>query len=134
MAGSKSDLAELEVLRLLTGQALATLSFPITPYLALFTVVPTDAAGSGTEVSGSSYARVSAAGKFATPAAGSVATNANVDFPTVTGSGYTVVGVACFDASSGGNMVWWYDVGSTVIAVGSFARIVSGTGTVISEA
>lgn len=134
MAGSKSDLAELEVLRLLTGQALATLSFPITPYLALFTVVPTDAAGSGTEVSGSSYARQSAAGKFGSPSGGSLTLSTAVDFPTVTSASYTVVGVACFDAVTSGNMLWWYDVSSTTINVGSFARIPASTGITITEA
>jgi hypothetical protein len=133
VAGSKTDLLENEVLRLMTGQSLATLSFPVTPYLALFTVVPTDAAG-GTEVTGSSYARQSAAGKFGSPSGGSLTLSTAVDFPTVTSSSYTVVGVACFDAVSSGNMLWWYDVSSTTINVGSFARIPASTGITITEA
>ena len=133
MAGSKTDLLENERMRLMTGQTLATLSFPITPWLALFSVVPTDAAG-GTEIVTSGQSRVNASGKFAAPSGGSIVTSAAIDFPTVTGSGITIVGVACFDASTSGNMVWWYDVASTPISVGQFARIVSGTGITITEA
>lgn len=131
MAGSKTDVGEIEVLKMMTGQALA-ITLPITPYIALFTVAPTDAGG-GTEVSGSGYSRQSSAGKWAAPAAGATALNANVDFPTVTGSSYTVVAIACLDASSGGNMLWWADAGSVLVAVGNFYRLPATTGITFTE-
>ena len=134
MAGSKSDLVELEVLRILTGQALATLSLPITPWIALFSVVPDDTAGGGTEITGSGQSRQNASGKFATPAAGAVALNAAIDFPTVTGSSITVVGIACYDASTAGNRLWWADVTSQTVNVGNFYRLPASTGISITEA
>ncbi len=134
MAGSKSDLVELEVLRILTGQALATLSLPITPWIALFSVVPDDTSGGGTEITGSGQSRQNASGKFGTPSAGSVALSAAVDFPTVTGSSITVVGIACYDASTSGNRLWWADVTSQTVNVGNFYRLPASTGITITEA
>src|SRR5437763_17011369 len=82
MAGSKSDAYEIDVLKATTGQA--TTLITTTPlaavWVALFTVAPTDSAG-GTEVpAANGYARVDSKGKWAVPAAGSVATNAIVTF------------------------------------------------------
>ena len=54
---------------------------PATVYVALFTTDPTDA-GSGTEVSGGSYARTSVT--FAAPSNGASASNADCTFPTCT--------------------------------------------------
>jgi hypothetical protein len=59
--GSKSDLLEVEHLKLVTGQTpsgIYTLTAPLTPYLALFTAMPSDTGG-GTEVTAAgAYARV----------------------------------------------------------------------------
>lgn len=105
--GSKSDVYEVDVLKATTGQATTILTTtPITPWIALFTTAPTDSTG-GTEVTGGSYARVSSAGKWATPSAGSVATNAAVTFPTASASWGTVTSFAVMTASSGGSILMW---------------------------
>lgn len=105
--GSKSDAYEIDVLKAGTGQATSILSTtPITPYIALFTVAPTDSSA-GTEVSGGSYTRQSSAGKWATPSGGSVSTNAAITYPTATADWGTVVAFGIMDASSGGNMLYW---------------------------
>ncbi len=56
---------------------------PTTVYVALFTSDPTDA-GSGTECSGTSYARQSAT--FAAPSNGASSTSADINFPQAGGS------------------------------------------------
>ena len=92
MAGSLADGAEIEVLKLLTGQAtsgtgtLAAFTGVTLPnvYVALFTVSPSDST-LGTEATGGNYARVDSKTKWATPASGSVSTNAIVAFATFNG-------------------------------------------------
>lgn len=111
--GSKSDVYEVDILKATTGQATSILTTtPITPYVALYTVAPTDSSG-GTECSGGSYARVAANGKFGTPSAGSVANNAVITFPTATASWGTVVAFAILTASSGGSMLMWGALGTS---------------------
>jgi len=116
--GSKSDVYEVDVLKAVTGQATTILTTtPITPWIALFTTAPTDSTG-GTEVTGGSYARTTSAAKWATPAAGSVATNAAVTFPTASASWGTVTSFAVMTASSGGSILMWGTL-TTSKAVGS---------------
>ena len=110
MAGSFTDGMEVEVLKMITGQATSIITTtPITPYVALTTTTPTDSAA-GTEVSGNNYARISSASKWATPSAGSVANNATITFATPSGSWGTVVAMGVFDASSSGNLLAWADL------------------------
>ena len=108
MAGSKSDYLELEQLKHSTGQA-NDLGTANTPWLALFTVAPTDSAP-GTEVTGGSYARHDSSGKWAAPAAGSVSTNAECSFITATAAWGVVLAAAVMDAASGGNILYWFDL------------------------
>ncbi len=92
-----------------------TLTPPATVYLALFTTDPTDD-GSGTEVSGGSYARqriyADGAGSpaFALAAVDgdgySVQNAAVVNFPTATAAWGTITHVGLFDALTGGNLLW----------------------------
>lgn len=74
-----------------------------TPYIALFTSDPTDA-GTGTEVSGGSYARTSAT--FGAPSNGVSVTTADVTFPTATASWGTVGWIGIYDASTSGNLLY----------------------------
>lgn len=116
--GSKSDVYEVDVLKATTGQATSILTTtPITPWIALFTSNPSDSAA-GTEVSGGSYARHNSSGKWATPSAGSVSTNAACTFPTASASWGTVTGFAIMTASSGGSILMWGAL-TTSKAVGS---------------
>ena len=64
-----------------------TYTSPSTVYVALFTSDPTDA-GSGTEVSGGSYARQSAT--FGAPSNGASSISSAIEFPQATGNWGTV--------------------------------------------
>jgi len=132
--GSKSDVYEVDVLKATTGQATTILTTtPITPWIALFTTAPTDSTG-GTEVTGGSYARVSSAGKWATPAAGSVATNAAVTFATASASWGTVTSFAVMTASSGGSILMWGTLtASKAVGSGDTASFASGALTLTED-
>lgn len=75
-----------------------------TVYIGLHTTATNDD-NSGTEVTGGSYARQSVA--FAAPAGGSTSNSALVTFPTATASWGTVTHFGIYDASSGGNLLYW---------------------------
>lgn len=110
--GSKSDAYETDILKATTGQATSILTTtPITPYVALFTVSPSDSSG-GTEVTGGSYARVASNGKWGAPTGTTqVANNATIQFPTATAdwaAGATqVVAFAIMSASTAGSILMW---------------------------
>lgn len=76
---------------------------PTTVYVGLFTSDPTDA-GSGTEVSGGSYARKSMA--FDAPSNGASVNTSAVEFNQATGNWGTITYFAIFDASTSGNMLY----------------------------
>lgn len=76
---------------------------PTTVYAALFTSDPTDA-GSGTEVSGVSYARKAMA--FDSPSNGASLNSAAVEFDQATGNWGTITHFALFDALTTGNMLY----------------------------
>lgn len=124
---SKTDAVEIDYLKQCTGQATTVFSTtPITPYMALYTVAPTDSA-TGTEVSGSSYARVNApAASWAVPSAGSVANTSAIVFPPVTTTGYSVLGVAVTNASTAGAIIRYQAIGSVAIAVADQAQLAIG--------
>ena len=74
-----------------------------TVYVSLWTSDPTDA-GSGTEVSGGSYARTSVT--FAAPSNGVTTNNADVTFPTATASWGTVGWIGINNAATSGNLLY----------------------------
>jgi hypothetical protein len=76
---------------------------PTTVYVSLWTSDPTDA-GSGTEVSGGSYARTAVT--FAAPSNGVTTNNADVTFPTATASWGTVGWIGINDALTSGNLLY----------------------------
>lgn len=78
-----------------------------THYYALMTAMPTPSGG-GTEVTGGSYARVSFTNNtsnYPAPSGGVVQNGNPINWGTATGNWGTVVGVAVYDASSGGNLI-----------------------------
>jgi hypothetical protein len=75
---------------------------PTTVYVGLFTSDPTDA-GTGTEVSGGSYARQILSVTTAT--GGIVTSSADVTFPQATGSWGTISHIGVLDALSSGNLL-----------------------------
>jgi hypothetical protein len=76
---------------------------PTTVYVSLWTSNPTDA-GSGTEVSGGSYARTAVT--FGAPSDGVSLNDADVTFPTATASWGTVGWIGINDASTSGNLLY----------------------------
>lgn len=96
---------------------------PTTLYCALFTSDPGEA-GTGTEVSGGSYARQT----IAFTVTGSQASNtAAVEFPTATASWGTITYAAVYDAVSGGNLLASGALTtSKAIASGDVLRIPAG--------
>lgn len=120
MAGNLSNYLENKVLDHILGTTSYTM--PATPFLALYTVAPTDST-SGTEVTGGSYSRKSVS--FSAASSGTATNSANVDFtgmPTA-----TVVAVAVCDASTGGNiLVYGSLTSSKTVTSGDTLRIASG--------
>ena len=74
-----------------------------TVYVSLWTTDPTDA-GSGTEVSGGSYARTAVT--FGAPSNGATTNSADVTFPTATASWGTVGWIGINDALTSGNLLY----------------------------
>jgi len=96
---------------------------PTTVYVGLFTSNP-DEDGSGTEVSGGSYARQS--GSF-TVSGNTATTNAAIEFPTATASWGTITHIGIYDASTAGNLLAYAGLtASKAIASGDVFRIPSG--------
>jgi hypothetical protein len=76
-----------------------------TVYVSLWTSDPTDA-GSGTEVSGGSYARTAVSFATASGTSGNVLNDADVTFPTATASWGTVGWIGINDAATSGNLLY----------------------------
>jgi hypothetical protein len=80
-----------------------TYTSPSVVYAGLFTSDPTDA-GSGTEVSGGSYARKAAT--FGAPSNGASTISSAIEFDQATGSWGTVTHFGIYDASTSGNLLY----------------------------
>jgi hypothetical protein len=80
-----------------------TYTSPSVVYAGLFTSDPTDA-GSGTEVTGGSYARK--AMTFGAPSDGASVNSGAVEFDQATGDWGTITHFAIFDALTTGNMLY----------------------------
>jgi hypothetical protein len=121
---SKSLYLEKKILdAYFSGTALPSL--PGTLYVALFTTSPTEGSDSGTEVSGGSYARKSITNNATNfPAATQTGSGPAVKknaiailFVTPTGSWGTIVAFGIYDASSGGNLLYWGSVIPNIVVV-----------------
>jgi hypothetical protein len=98
---------------------------PATVYVGLFTSDPTDA-GSGTEVSGGSYARVAVT--FGAPSNGVSTNSAAVEFAQATDSWGTVSHIGIHDASSTGNLLFHTALDtSKTIETGDIFKIAIGS-------
>ena len=100
MAGNLSNYLEDKLLDHFLGTTAYTM--PTTVYVGLYTVVPTDAGG-GTQVTGGSYARQTAA--FSAAASGTTSNTANIDFAGMPAA--TTVAIGVFDALTAGNLLLW---------------------------
>jgi len=123
-----SDYLEVKLLNLtLNGTAFTAVN---NPYVSLHTADPTDA-GTGTEVSGGSYARTAASFATASGTSGLVATDADVTFPTCTSTWGVVGWIGLWDASTGGNMLYHTALDATkTIDTGDIFKITTGNLTV----
>lgn len=105
-----------------------TFTSPAAVYVGLHTADPTDA-GTGTEVSGGSYARKTAT--FAAPSNGVSATSADVTFDQATGSWGTITHIGIWDALTTGNLLYHTPLdASKTIDTGDIFKIASGNLTV----
>jgi len=114
--GSKSDYLEQKLLDHTLGNT--PFSAPANVFMALFSVTPGDAVG-GTEATGSGYARLSITNNTtnwpnATGTSPTTKNNGVVFTMEATGdwsSGVNQVAWGIFDASSGGNLLYWGALG-----------------------
>ena len=117
-----SDYLENEILDHILGTGAYTM--PTTVYVGLSTGSFNDD-NSGTELSGSGYARQSIA--FGAASSGTASNSGNVDFPAATGSWGTVSHFGIFDASTGGNLlIHGALTASKAVATGDILRIATG--------
>lgn len=117
-----SDYLENKVLDHILGTTAYTM--PTTIYVGLATASFGDA-NSGTELTGNSYARVSAA--FDAAVSGTADNSAVIEFAAATGSWGTVSHFGLFDASTGGNLlIHGSFTTSKTIATGDILRISAG--------
>ena len=106
----------------------SALSAPSAVFVSLHTANP-DEDASGSELSGSAYARQAAT--FAAPSNGVSTTSADINFPQATGSWGTVSHIGIWDASSSGNMLYYTALdASKTIATGDILKIAAGSLTV----
>lgn len=107
MAGGKGNYLSNKFLNQIFNGASAPA--PGTLYVALYTATPS-ASGGGTEVSGGSYARVAVTANttnFPTSSAEQIQNGTTIDFGTASADWGTIVAGAVWDASSGGNLLYW---------------------------
>ncbi len=117
-----SDYLENEVLDHILGTGAYTM--PTTVYVGLSTGSFNDD-NSGTELSGSGYARQSIA--FNAASSGTADNSGAVDFPAATGSWGTVSHFGLFDASTSGNLlIHGALTASKAVATGDILRIAAG--------
>jgi len=120
MAGNLSNYLENKVLDHILGTT--TYTKPSAVYVALYTAAPNDAGG-GTEVTGGSYARQTAA--FDAAASGATQNTANIDFVNMPAS--TVVAIGIHDALTSGNLLVWGTLStSKSLDAGDTLRIATG--------
>jgi hypothetical protein len=113
MTGNMSNFLEALILDSEFGRT-ASFSFPSTLYIALFTALPNDAGTGGTEVgtSGTGYSRLAIANSSTNfdPAASGIKTNKTAwTFATSSSAWGEIVGAGIYDASSGGNLLWYWE-------------------------
>lgn len=111
MASGKGTYLANQILDyVLTG---ATFTAPATTYAALYSVTPTAAASSGTEATGSGYARKSITSNttnWPTASGGVISNGVAITFATATGDWSTAasqVAATLMDASSAGNELYF---------------------------
>lgn len=115
---SASDYLENLALDAILGSGHAT-AMPATVYVALLTDASTDDT-LGTEVSGGSYARASVTNNdtnWPDAVSGEKSNGTQITFPTLTATWGTITHWAIMDASSGGNMLFYGSLSSSITPI-----------------
>jgi hypothetical protein len=128
----KSAYLEDKLLNWLKGTAFGTA--PTTVYVALLTTNPASDDGTGAvEVSGGSYARVAittSSGWSAISGSGTsphqISNSGVVTFVTPTASWGDIIGIAIYDASTAGNLLYWNSITLQTINSGVIASFAIG--------
>ena len=135
MAGFKSDYLCDALLDHEMGATVWTA--PATIYIAAFTAAPTSSGG-GTEVTGGSYARVALTNNgtnFPAAASKTKRTGVAITFPSPSADWGSIVGLASFDAASGGNMLRYGPLSTPVtVTSGGAALSIPSQGGIFTEA
>jgi hypothetical protein len=109
---------------------------PATVYFALYSSAPTESGG-GTECSSGSYARVSVTNNstnFPASSSGVKANGTAITFPTASANWGTVTAFGVFDASTGGNLLYFGNLSATrTVTSGDTARFAAGDFTITFE-
>jgi hypothetical protein len=118
-----SNFAENEMLDHMLGTGAYTA--PSNVFLSLWTSDPTDA-GSGSEVSGSGYARQDI--NFGASSSGVATSSGVVTFPTASGGAWGTIGfIGIHDAATSGNLLFHASLtASKVIADGDVFQVANG--------
>lgn len=131
---SKSDYLENKVLDHCLGKAAFTM--PAAVYLALCTVVPTDASTGSTltEATYTGYARKQVLATDLNAASGGSSSNgAAITFAACTAGSSTIIGFALCDALTLGNVLYWGTVTSKVIDTSNTPPTVAIGALVVTE-
>ena len=122
MAGFTSTYLANGILNEVFGGTSLHAALPSAIYAALFLVAPTAGGTGGTEVSASGYARISVTRNTTNFPASTTASISNatvIDFGTPSGSGWgTIVGAGWYDASTGGNLLYYGPFSPSRVATG----------------
>jgi hypothetical protein len=119
MSGSKSDYLENAVLNHFTGKSSTT--SPTNVYVALLTVVPTDASTGATitETTYGGYTRITMnAAAWNSAASGSISNSGTLTGAAVASGNPTIVALAILDSATigAGNVLYWMTCPSTVLS------------------
>lgn len=99
-----------------------------TAYIGLSTTTPSGTDTNVTEPVGNGYARVTtSAATWGSSASGAITNAAAITFPAATGAGWgTVTHVVAYDATSGGNLLWFVSITSQSVPAGVAVTIPIG--------
>jgi len=96
-------------------------------YLALSTSTPAVDGSGVTEPVGNNYSRTQiTTGAMGAAAAGSKTNTSDITMPTPSGSWGTITHLCGFDASSGGNLLWFIDCTDKSVTSGDIPKILAG--------
>lgn len=101
----------------------ATYTAPATVYMALYSTTNTKTTA-GTEIAGNGYSRQSVA--FGTAALGEITSTGNVSFSASGNAWPIVVSAAIMDASSAGNMLYFYNGPARLVNAGDTLEYATG--------